>query len=463
MTMKENLGLYLNNKYMEGKECIAVKMVISMCNKDKVYKVVVEKSKNFKLEDFVLSKSGAATTNEIARILNLARSNVSAILNELVREEKIIKIVSKPVYYVEKEIFIQAFGKRIKYEINFSELINVVSEIKEVGVEAFGFDNIIGYNGSLREQIEQAKAAVVYPPNGLHTLIIGPPGSGKTYLAESMYKFGHRKGLKGAFEVLNCADYYHNPQLLLSHLFGHAKGAYTGAFVERIGLVEKANNGILFLDEVHRLPPEGQEMLFYLIDKGMYKRLGDTEERKVNVMIIAATTEKIDSILLRTFIRRIPVIIQLPSLDERPVEEKMEIIVYLLREESKRLGVDIIISSHLLALLSLFKYEGNIGELKSLIQLICSKAFLANFQINRKFIKLDSALLPSKYYKKEIINTETFDEFFIITPFGKRSIDRYDLYEFIAGKYHELKSKGYEEKTIRDKIIDYVSNFLDDV
>ena len=60
------------------------------------------------------------------------------------------------------------------------------------------------------------------------------------------------------FVTFNCADYFNNPQLLLSQLFGHVKGAFTGADTDKIGLVEKANGGILFLDEVHRLPPDGQ-------------------------------------------------------------------------------------------------------------------------------------------------------------------------------------------------------------
>jgi len=84
--------------------------------------------------------------------------------------------------------------------------------------------------------------------------------------------------------------------------FRGKKGAYTGADRDRAGLVEKADGGILFLDEVHRLPPEGQEMLFYLMDKGIYRRLGESEsQHKANVLIICATTESIESVLLRTF------------------------------------------------------------------------------------------------------------------------------------------------------------------
>ena len=73
----------------------------------------------------------------------------------------------------------------------------------------------------------------------------------------------------------------------------------------------------MFLDEVHRLPAEGQEMLFYLIDKGIYRRLGETTANKQsNVMLILATTEKPEEIMLQTFLRRIPVMIKLPPLKE---------------------------------------------------------------------------------------------------------------------------------------------------
>src|SRR5438270_12381274 len=93
------------------------------------------------------------------------------------------------------------------------------------------------------------------------------------------------------FIASNCADYANNPQLLMAHLFGSMRGAYTGADRDRTGLVEQAHRGILFLDEVHRLPPEGQEMLFYLMDRERFRRLGDVHERHSSLLLLAATTE----------------------------------------------------------------------------------------------------------------------------------------------------------------------------
>ncbi len=89
-------------------------------------------------------------------------------------------------------------------------------------VERSPFDDLIGVNDSLKTPVEQAKAAVLYPPNGLHTMILGQTGVGKTLFANLMYRFSqHAKRLPAdaPFIIFNCADYYNNPQLLMSHIF----------------------------------------------------------------------------------------------------------------------------------------------------------------------------------------------------------------------------------------------------
>lgn len=143
------------------------------------------------------------------------------------------------------------------------------------------FSEIVGYDGSIKAQIKLAKAAIVYPPQGLHTLIFGESGVGKNLLAESMWRFAqkswHKKmGEDIPFVQFCCADYAANEQLLLAQLFGYKKGAFTGAMEDHEGVVDRAEGGILFLDEIHRLPSAGQELLFMLIDKGVYRRLGET-------------------------------------------------------------------------------------------------------------------------------------------------------------------------------------------
>lgn len=434
-----------------------------MNNKEKVYNLVLSKCKNISIEDILVKGRYGVNTDEVSDALKIARPNVSSILNELVKEGLLIKIISKPVFYIDREKLKSITGFIIEKEIKLKDLIEMLkrTELKDDDV----FKNLIGYNGSLKKQVEQAKAAVLYPLYGLHTLIIGPPGSGKSYLVEVMYKYRVQCGINGNFETLNCADYYNNPQLLISYLFGHIKGAYTGAEYDKIGLVERANGGLLFLDEVHRLPPEGQEMLFYLIDKGIYHRLGDTSEKKVNLMIVAATTEKPDSSLLKTFLRRIPVVIKMPSYDERPLSEKVEIVKMLFKEEAKRTNLNILIYPDIFSLLLNCKFEGNVGELKSMIQLLCAKAFLKNYSKKENILKVDITMLPDNFkYFNPGKQDFKINEFIIISQDGKENLlDKYDFYESIIEKYHILEREGLSKEMINEKINSYINNFFENL
>lgn len=107
----------------------------------------------------------------------------------------------------------------------------------------------------------------------------GDTGAGKSYMARQIYEFSVRHGVlpEGApFITLNCAQYANNVELLSSNLFGYVKGAFTGAYGTSKGLLEAADGGMLFLDEVHRLNNESQEKLFIFLDQGIFRRMGES-------------------------------------------------------------------------------------------------------------------------------------------------------------------------------------------
>lgn len=268
------------------------------------------------------------------------------------------------------------------------------------------FDKLIGSSGSLSTIIKLAKAAILYPPHGLHTIIMGPTGVGKSELAECMYKFAvesSRFPKNAPFIVFNAADYSENPQLLLSQLFGHVKGAFTGADENKEGLVSKADGGILFIDEIHRLPHEGQEILFQLIDKGMVRKLGETRlTHKIDVMIISATSEPIDSHLLNTFKRRIPVTIEIPELVARPLNERFDIINNFFLIEAQRMGANIHIKSDVLKALMLYDCIGNVGQLRSDIQVACARGLLNQLTNKLKEVNISISDVPG-YVKQGLI------------------------------------------------------------
>lgn len=245
------------------------------------------------------------------------------------------------------------------------------------------FESIIGYSKSLLPAIKKGKAAVLYPPNGLHALLVGETGSGKSSIVEALYRFAKcfKKDEKMPFILFNCADYSENPQLLVSELFGHAKGSFTGAESDKTGLIEMADGGILFLDEIHRLPPKGQEILFSIIDRGVFSRLGEKRrDRRANPMIVGATTESIESSLLMTFRRRIPFLIQIPPLSKRPVLERFEIIQLFFSQESARVNKNFYIPRQIIKALLFYDCPGNIGQLKSDIQVTCAQAYIDSIE-----------------------------------------------------------------------------------
>ncbi|MDI3548790.1 MAG: hypothetical protein PWR10_2442 [Halanaerobiales bacterium] len=332
------------------------------------------------------------SAQELSKELKADRANISRYLNELCRSNKLKKIKGRPVLYCS--------NKARKTEDTPAKIVS-------------SFDDLVGARYSLARPIQQAKAAILYPPRGLHTLLLGETGVGKSMFAGLMHRFAiESKTIRedAPFIQFNCADYADNPQLVMAQIFGVKKGAYTGATQDREGLLKKADGGILFLDEVHRLSPQGQEMLFTYIDKGYFRPLGETEKRvTADVQIIAATTEDPESYLLGTFIRRIPMTITLPSLKDRGLEERYCLVYNFLKEESKRVGRSIYINRNSLISFLLYDCPNNIGQLSSDIQLACARAFLNYKTGNKKYLLISQADLPG-HVKKGLMKLHKYRE-----------------------------------------------------
>lgn len=457
-----------------------------MIRNEKVYDMLKRLCSNITLEDLKSEICGFDAT-EIGERLDISRSNASKELNTLILEKKAIKISGKPVYYLDR-LKVEEILKR-KIDSNVIEIKSFRSLIehednayKEDVKNADIFDKFVGNDGSMEIPIKQAKSAILYPPRGLHTLLFGSTGVGKTMFAEMMYNYAlQQKRIKQnvKFIVFNCAEYAENPQLIISQLFGHVKGAYTGADQDKAGLIEKANGGILLLDEIHRLPPEGQEMLFLLMDKNIYRRLGETENaRKANVLLIAATTEDINSSLLKTFLRRIPVVIKLPSLSERPLRERYQLIRQFFCDQVKCTNVQIRVYKDVIKALLLYDCLGNIGQLKSDIQLICARGFLDYKTYFKKVVEVDTQLLPESIYngllnnhkrREEIgdlvdIDNNEYYEFTGNNGIDYSFLDDYNIsekiYKEINDKYYLYIQQGFSSAKINEKLNGIIEKYL---
>lgn len=390
-----------------------------------------------------LNYQNGIDASTLASIMNMSRSNVSYELNKLYKEGKLHKTNGRPVLFLIPE----------NNELN-----------KEPHLDIFARNNI-----SLRHAVEQAKSAILYPPKGMNSLILGETGVGKSMFASLMHNYALEMNVKSKespFIVFNCADYSNNPQLLTSQLFGVKKGAYTGAETDKVGLIEQANGGILFLDEVHRLPPEGQEALFIFLDTGTFRRFGDSELRTSDVLIISATTEDPNSALLNTFTRRIPMTITIPSLKDRTLEERLYLIKSFFKYESNRLNKEIYVSLNCLRSLLSYDCPSNIGQLKSDVQLLCAKAYSEFLTKKSIDVRITSRILPSYvreglYKEKEhrflwnnLIGEEI--EFFKFSDSNEdvdklfKTEEQNSIYNFLEDRMEKLKVKYSSEIDIEN-------------
>lgn len=306
---------------------------------DKLYALLLEQLQQVK----------AVTTQEVEQLTGMKRSVTSLYLNQLTDEGRLVKTNTRPVKFMLPQKKKPSFG------------------------------SFIGYDGSIKNQIEQCKSAVTYPPYGLPVLIHGSSGVGKSYLAKLIHQYAVEKKViagNAPFVVLNCADYANNKELLSSLLFGYVKGAFSGAEKDTPGLIHEAEGGYLFLDEVHNLSAENQEKLFLLIDEKKYRPMGSNAEwQSANVRLIMATTEDPESSLLVTLKRRIPFEVFLPDFTHRSFSEKEQLIFSFLDEERKQLDRSLQVGEGYVIELIQSKYRGNIGEIRNRVKADCAKAY----------------------------------------------------------------------------------------
>ena len=238
---------------------------------------------------------------------------------------------------------------------------------REEEEKRFNFDEIIGRSKAINKVLEMVESVSVTPAT---VLITGESGTGKELIARAIHKNSPRS--KNPFVVVNCAAF--SAHLLESELFGHEKGAFTGAITQRIGRFEIANSGTIFLDEIGELEPAVQTKLLRFLQEKEFERVGSSKTIKVDVRILSATNKDLKKEVEEGRFRedlfyRLNVFnIEVPPLKDRK-EDIPLLIENFINKYNKILNKKVKgVSSKAMDLLLDYNFPGNIRELENIIE-----------------------------------------------------------------------------------------------
>lgn len=260
--------------------------------------------------------------------------------------------------------------KEINRAFETADLRDDIAHLRSLVTTAYGFDQVVSNSARMRPVFERALAA---SRSDTPVLIVGETGTGKELLARAIHANSRRRDRP--FVPVNCAALPHD--LIESELFGHRRGAFSGAHADHQGLFVAAHRGTLLLDEVGELPAEAQAKLLRVLQDGEVRPVGGLDSRKIDVRVIAATNRSLRDLragALRQdlFFRLSVLVIEAPPLRERVDDIPRLVHHFLLRyRDSGALHLKGF-TPDALDVLTQYSYPGNVRELENLVHNLCT-------------------------------------------------------------------------------------------
>jgi len=256
---------------------------------------------------------------------------------------------------------------RVRNALDHNQLLSENKILRQELASKFNFDNIIGASSSLQKLLGKVEKVAVRDTS---VLITGESGTGKELIAQAIHYNSPRS--EGRFIAINCGAI---PESVLeSELFGHKKGAFTGATTDREGLLKAADGGTLFLDEIGNLPLYVQKTLLRFLQEREFMRVGETDPTQVDVRLISATNsdlaEEVEKGTFREdFYYRLNVInLHMPPLRERRADISL-LAAHFIADQNKEFSTNVKgLSSEALQAVSEYSWPGNIRQLKNVIE-----------------------------------------------------------------------------------------------
>jgi DNA-binding NtrC family response regulator len=274
--------------------------------------------------------------------------------------------------FMEKPLDLLELEKSVK---RAAEIVAMRRELNHLRGKASLDKFIVGKTQAMHDLIELARRAA---EASVSTLITGPTGTGKEVLARFIHESGPRAGKP--FIDVNCPAI--QPTMFESELFGHESGAFTGATHRRNGLMEIADDGVLFLDEISSMPMDLQAKFLRALEERAFRRVGGTALIKVDVQVVAASNRNLKEMIANHEFRedlyyRLKVVdLDLPSLAERKVDIP-DLVGYFLQLFNQKLGMNILdVTPKAMEALVNYNWPGNIRELRNAMEravLLCDE------------------------------------------------------------------------------------------
>jgi len=268
--------------------------------------------------------------------------------------------------YVNKPFNLEEFILKIDKAVEKIRITKELYSYKNLVTEKEPYLGIIGTSKRMMEVYDFIdKTSKI----NVNVLIQGQSGTGKELVARALHFSSDRKDQP--FVAINCSAIPEN--LLESELFGHTKGAFTGATENQKGVFEQANNGTLFLDEIAEMPYQLQAKLLRVLENWEFKPIGSDKTRTVDVRLISATNQNIQEMISNKLFRedlfyRISTIsLNLPTLNDR-ISDIPALTNYILKNISKKFGKEIKIMPDAITLLTKHNYKGNVRELENILE-----------------------------------------------------------------------------------------------
>ncbi|MBE6397587.1 MAG: sigma-54-dependent Fis family transcriptional regulator [Lentisphaerae bacterium] len=266
--------------------------------------------------------------------------------------------------FITKPVDLDQLELRIEKALKAHRLESEVKHLKAQLDEKYGMNGIVGNSPAMQKVFRMIRQAA---PTDATVLIQGPSGTGKELVARAIHNLSNRS--KGPFVAVEFAAI--SPNLLESEMFGHEKGAFTGAVSRRIGRFESANHGTIFLDEISEMPIELQVKLLRVLQEREFQRVGSNETVKCDIRIVAATNRDLAAYVKEGKFRedlyyRLNVIdMRLPALKERTGDVPLLVNRYLREFGGKSVSPDA------MRLLEAYQWPGNVRELRNAVEKMC--------------------------------------------------------------------------------------------